>query len=63
MHRKRGPLDKALRISPCLQCITSKKMYCGGNNINMSNQNAKIDEKFKKKIKKHTIPVYNIFCF
>ncbi len=40
--------------------VVAKKSFGGGNNIKMSNQNAKIDEKLKIK---HTIPLYNIFCF
>ncbi len=35
----------------------AKKWYGRGNCINMSDQNAKIDEK------EHTIPMHNILCF
>ncbi len=53
MDETRGPLSE---LAHTYQFYSSKNGYGGGNNRKISTQNAMFDGK----IKKHTIPMYNI---
>ncbi len=55
------PLKKLSEYEHAIESCTNKKWYGGGNYINLSDQNAKNDEKTKNR--RHTIPMYNMFCF